>query len=135
MIAIVCVDDNNGMMFNHRRQSRDGILIEHIINLVGSGKLWMSEYSKELFWELHLSQIAIDENYLEKAGNGDFCFIEDQDINGYSENIEKLIIFKWNRRYPADIFLTIDYNSWILEESEDFEGNSHDKITKEIYRK
>ena len=27
MILIVCVDDHNGMMFNHRRQSQDLSLI------------------------------------------------------------------------------------------------------------
>ena len=26
MILIVCIDDNKGMMFNHRRQSQDGVL-------------------------------------------------------------------------------------------------------------
>ena len=28
MIAIVCVDDNRGMMFNNRRQSKDAALIK-----------------------------------------------------------------------------------------------------------
>lgn len=135
MIAIVCIDENNGMMFNHRRQSKDRILIEHIVNLVGSGKLWMGAYSEELFKESHLGQIAVDADYLEKAGRGEFCFIEERDIGGYVDKIEKLIIFKWNRHYPADAFLTIDENVWILEESEEFAGYSHDKITKEIYKK
>ena len=33
MIMIVCVDDNFGMMFNKRRQSRDKKLCEHILFL------------------------------------------------------------------------------------------------------
>ena len=28
MIVMVCIDDHNGMMFNHRRQSRDRAVIE-----------------------------------------------------------------------------------------------------------
>ena len=32
MIAIVIIDDNNGMMFNKRRQSKDIRLIERIID-------------------------------------------------------------------------------------------------------
>ena len=35
MILIVCVDDHNGMMFNHRRQSQDRILRGDILELTG----------------------------------------------------------------------------------------------------
>ena len=45
MILIVCIDDNKGMMFNHRRQSQDRVLRRHILDMVGNGKLWMNEYS------------------------------------------------------------------------------------------
>ena len=34
MILIVCIDDNKGMMFNHRRQSQDGVLRRHILDMV-----------------------------------------------------------------------------------------------------
>ena len=37
MKVIVCVDDNNGMMFNNRRQSRDRILIEDVVKSVVGG--------------------------------------------------------------------------------------------------
>lgn len=33
MNVIVCVDDNNGMLFNKRRQSRDKAVIDKIINI------------------------------------------------------------------------------------------------------
>ena len=46
MILIVCVDDHNGMMFNHRRQSQDRILRADILELTGGKKLWMNAYSK-----------------------------------------------------------------------------------------
>ena len=35
MIVIACLDDNGGMMFNHRRQSQDRVLRAHIAALVG----------------------------------------------------------------------------------------------------
>ena len=31
MRVIVCVDDNGGMLFNHRRQSRDRVLCERVL--------------------------------------------------------------------------------------------------------
>ena len=42
MIAIVCIDDNGGMMFNNRRQSRDVILLEKIIEITKGSKLWLN---------------------------------------------------------------------------------------------
>ena len=33
MKLIVCLDDKNGMMFNKRRQSRDRVLIENVLEL------------------------------------------------------------------------------------------------------
>ena len=34
MIVITCLDQKNGMMFNHRRQSQDSVLREHVAKLV-----------------------------------------------------------------------------------------------------
>ena len=45
MILIVCVDDHNGMMFNHRRQSQDRVLRADILELTDGKKLWMNAYS------------------------------------------------------------------------------------------
>ena len=49
MIAIVCLDDENGMLFNGRRQSRDRVVTERIALLAAGKKLWMNEYSAGLF--------------------------------------------------------------------------------------
>lgn len=133
MTVMLCIDDRNGMMFNHRRQSRDRVLQEHIMNLVGNGRLRISPYSQKLFQDAGQAEIFADEDFLEKAQKGDFCFVEDKDISPYEEKIERLIIFRWNRVYPADTFFPLDLTRYILEETENFEGNSHEKITKEIY--
>ena len=34
MIVITCLDQKNGMMFNHRRQSQDSVLRGHVAELV-----------------------------------------------------------------------------------------------------
>ena len=41
MIVIACLDDNGGMMFNHRRQSQDRMLRAHIAALVGDAMSWI----------------------------------------------------------------------------------------------
>lgn len=42
MRLIVCLDDKNGMAFNHRRQSRDRIITETIEELVKGSTLHFS---------------------------------------------------------------------------------------------
>lgn len=49
MKVIVCLDKSSGMMFNNRRQSRDAVLIEDVINYCGDNKIMCNSYSAELF--------------------------------------------------------------------------------------
>ena len=49
MILIVCIDEKNGMLFNNRRQSKDRNLIEHILKKIDSKKLWITDFSRDLF--------------------------------------------------------------------------------------
>lgn len=135
MIVIVCIDDNYGMMFNRRRQSKDQVLRKEILHLVGSQRLWMNAYTNKQFSNAHHPSIIIDENFLEKAEKGDYCFVEDKDLSDYTEKIEQIILFKWNRSYPADAFLSLNIDEWTLIQSKDFVGHSHEKITKETYKK
>ena len=135
MIVMLCVDDKNGMLFNRRRQSKDRVLQQHVLALDGSRRLFMSPYSRKQFTDTGSAEIIVDEAYLEKAEAGDYCFAEDGDVVSHADRIEKIILFRWNRNYPADTFFTLDLSGYILEKTEDFAGNSHEKITKEIYRR
>lgn len=134
MILILCVDDNNGMMFNHRRQSRDKVLSAHILNIVKNDPLWMNAYSASLF-NMNEANIIVDEAFLSQAGEGDYCFVENIDITPYEEKVEKIILYKWNRDYPDDFYFTLPLaeHGWNLTETNDFAGYSHEKITEEIY--
>ena len=134
MILILCTDDSNGMTFNNRRQSRDCIVRKHILADIADSKLWINQYSNEQFATL-TDNIQVDEDFLSKAERGEYCFIENVSLDGYEEKIEKIIMYRWNRRYPADFFFEIklDTGGWKLSDTEDFKGNSHDKITREVY--
>ncbi|MBO5333523.1 MAG: ribonuclease Z [Clostridia bacterium] len=126
MKLIVCLDDNNGMMFNKRRQSRDRILIENALEYCKGKELYTNEYSAKLFPE---SSVKICEKP-EDIENGYF-FAEN--ILPNEERIEEIIVYKWNRVYPADMYFNISLENWNLTETVDFEGSSHEKITREIY--
>lgn len=135
MIAVVCVDDSMGMMFNGRRQSRDRVLAARVAELARGNRLWMNPYSYELFENIAEGNINIDLDFLSKASDGELCFVENEELQAVENIIEKLILFRWNRSYPSDMTLDIDLRNWRLEESQDFVGSSHDKITMEVYIK
>lgn len=135
MNVILCIDDNFGMMFNKRRLSKDITLTKKIVEITKNSKLWLNKHSYALFEQLDTSNINVDENFLAEAANGEFCFVEDKELKPYEKWIEKLIVFRWNRSYPADQTLDIDLSKWRLSETNEFEGNSHEKITMEVYVK
>ncbi|MCD8224572.1 MAG: ribonuclease Z [Clostridiales bacterium] len=135
MIVVVCVDDKDGMMFNHRRQSQDRLLRADLLTLVGSGRLWMNAYSRKQFTEETGTDIVIAENFLEQAADGDYCFVEDLDAALWLPRVEAVLVYRWNRHYPADSYL----NHQLLEglaiaDTKEFAGSSHEKITRELYR-
>ena len=105
MTIIVCIDSNSGLMFNHRRQSKDKIVCNRILEIVKGSRLWMNAYSAQIFDDYE--QICIDEDFLQKAMPEDFCFIENNAIAPFEQQVNKIILFNWNRTYPADMYLDI----------------------------
>ena len=91
----------------------------------------IKSFSKTIF---EGEEVTIDENCLDNAGENDFCFIEDESIVPYQEKIKELIVYKWNRVYPADAEFEMP-EGFVLQSRVDFAGYSHEKITKEIYRR
>ena len=140
MRMICCVDDCMGMMFHHRRQSRDRILIRDIVTMCRGCKLWAAPYSEKILKEgtdegIERCEIIIDADFLEKAGKEDFCFVEEGLPLQYEETISQIILYRWNRKYPADVYFEIELDHWKMTGSREFPGSSHEKITKEIYKK
>ena len=135
MIIMVCVDDKNGMMFNKRRQSQDRVLRQHMLELAGDKKLLMNAYSRKQFPKEDEGRIAVAENGFQNIRSGEYCFLEDKDPAQYKEQIEELILFHWNRTYPADLCCTLDLSEWKQKTTEEFAGSSHEKITQEWYVK
>ena len=134
MKIIVCVDDNNGMMFNKRRQSRDRLVTADVTELAAGSRLWMNGYSKPLFSQDE-EGMKEDAGFLEKAGEDDYCFVENQSVQPYLAKIDEVIVYRWNRKYPADFYFDVDLHGWKMVGKKEFVGASHEKITRERYRK
>lgn len=135
MIVIVCVDDNNGMLFHNRRQSRDVLLYEHILQLTQDKKLLMNEYSAKQFLKQRCENIVVRNDFLDVAEENDYCFVENEDISQKQYDIQKIILYRWNRVYPADYYFQFpnEGKEWKLQHTSEIKGNSHDVITEEVY--
>ena len=132
MIIAVCVDDRMGMLFNHRRQSRDKVLIDDLMTLAET--VHINGFSEELFGD-YPDRIEIDEDFLENAESEDVCFVENIDLEPYADKIDKVILYCWNRHYPSSLKFKVDLSDDNCIEETEFAGNSHEKITREVYSK
>lgn len=136
MIIIAVIDDRNGLLFNKRRQSQDYILYEKILELTSNSCLWMNSYSSKQFAQHPAQHLTVDDEFLDKASEGEYCFIENVSTLPYLSKIEKIILYKWNRKYPGDFFFDIPLEQgWKITEVEDFPGSSHENMTKEVYER
>lgn len=136
MKLIICVDIDNGISFNHRRQSRDRGVIDDIARYVGDGKVYIDKYSKVLFEDVRLQVIIATLREKEmNIVNEDYYYLEKpEDFLKFNINeIDELILYRWDKKYPADYKLDIDFEKYKLKNILEFKGNSHEKITREVY--
>lgn len=132
MRLIVCLDRSGGMAFSGHRQSQDRVLRERLLALVGEGRLFLNAYSAGQFDSQE--HLAVSEDFLHRAGENDFCFVENTDIP--TEGVTEWYLFFWNRDYPGDRFFPLEAvrNDCRKTHSEQFVGFSHPKITLEVYK-
>lgn len=136
MIAILCLDSQNGLMFGGRRQSRDRLLLEDIRQFCEGKTLLMSEYSNRLFLQYGFAGQTVNPQFLSQAGPGDICFIEGNDLLSIVDRLEKLVLYCWNRVYPADLYFDPSLlEGWRLLERKDFPGSSHELLTRKVYER
>lgn len=137
MIVYVCIDDNEGTMFNHRRQSQDRVLRERMLEQTGESPIWVTPYTAKQFSADQQAKLTISADSLMKAGRGEYCFAEGEPLAPHEAKIEEVVLCRWNRVYPADTFLdiTLPGVGWELTSTAEFQGSSHPKITMETYRK
>ena len=130
MHVIVCVDNQNGMLFNRRRQSRDRAVIADILQNKENRTLYISSFSRDL-----LPDATVCPSCPEHAQEDAVYFVEDQPLTPMLHHITKITVYRWNRDYPGDFYLDIDplQAGFHVASQTDFPGYSHDKITKEVY--
>ncbi len=125
MKVIVCVDDNLGILFNNRRVSKDKLIIEDIKKT--TNEINIDIYSISLF-EGFKTNITSELTF-------GYNFIEKDSLLNKEALISEITIYYFNRKYPSSLKLELDLNLYKIVEQYEFVGNSHEKITKVIYRR
>jgi hypothetical protein len=133
MILAVCIDDQGGMAFNRRRQSRDRAQQEDLLKLCG-GVLRIAPYSALLF-DWAPEQVLVSEDFLTQTKTGEYCFVEDRSPASVADRVEAVVLYRWNRSYPSDLKFDLDLSAFRLVETIEFSGTSHETITREIYQR
>lgn len=132
MEIIICLDDNNGMLFNNRRQSRDSKVLLDIKNSL-NGSLTIFPFSEKLVSSAEIPYEIMSGS----ASENTVLFVEDRGIKEFLPVTNKITVYRWNRVYPADMSLDIVLSAegFRITQTVDFEGTSHEKITKEVYER
>ena len=133
MNVIICLDDNNGMLFNNRRQSRDKALLSDAFGNLQGEKLYITSFSEKLMAE-YCDKVTLCED-ASALQSGQWFFCENVDLTSFTDKIEMLVVYKWNRVYPADFNCNLDFSLFNLKSESEFEGNSHPVITKQTFAK
>lgn len=128
MTIYVCLDDRNGMLFNKRRQSRDAKVLEDIRSSIPE-HLTIDPFSEKLIREAEIPYVLAPESLPEDA----HFFLEARTASELLPGASTLVIYRWNRHYPADVRFDGDLTGFTLRETCEFPGKSHETITKEVY--
>lgn len=133
MHLILCLDTENGMAFNGRRQSRDAVQRTEMLAAVGEKSLFLTSASAALFGELPPNAEVTDS--AAKVPCGAYVFIEREKELPSPAAVEQLVIYRWGRTYPADEYAPLAaYTAGkSLISKREIVGSSHPEMIEEVY--
>ena len=77
----------------------------------------------------------VTENMENLQQEGEYRYLEQWDDTIDLDEIDDIIVYRWNRKDPADHYCPIDFSYWEIVEEIEFPGYSHEKITRQTYRR
>ena len=131
MVLSFCLEDRGGLSFQGKRLSRDRLLTEDLWQRSGQN-LWMAPESACLFAG---KTVTARRDFLTSAPPEAWCFAEHGPLYPGAVRAEKLAVYWWNRRYPADVFCDVGLTKWHKAEELVFCGFSHPEIRLEVYER
>lgn len=135
MTVYFCLDERNGLSFNKRRQSRDAAVLGDISSRL-SGELLIDPMSVSMVQEAEIPYCIALPELTEKIPDVHY-FVESRQPGDWVSLADQVVLYRWNRHYPADRWFTLDLLSmgFTLQQTMEFPGTSHEIITREVYTK
>ena len=133
MTLIVCFDAGRGVTFFGKRQSADSEVKRRIVKIASGEPVCMTKYSASLFRDTG-ANVALFED-LGEAPDDAVVFTESADLSRFGGKTDRLVIYRWNRKYPRDCvadFYPFDEGMRLVSMT-DFAGSSHGRVTEEIW--
>ena len=123
----LCIDKENGRSFYGKRTSSDREVRKRLLDMTDI--LYVDSYTAAQFTEDYRKEKlrVVDDPAGIHEGT---AFIELQDI---PEDADRIIIFQWPKRYPADRFLDFRFSGWRKAKKEEFPVYAHEKATINIW--
>lgn len=128
MTIYVCLDQRGGMRFNNRRQSRDAAVLADILSSLPD-VLTIDPCSEKLIQAAGIPYTLASGVFSEDT----HFFLEEGIASEIVPQASRVVIYRWNRHYPADVRFDGDLSGFTLQSTEEFPGKSHETITKEVY--
>lgn len=125
----LCIDKENGRSFYGRRTSSDREVRKKLLDMTDT--LYVDAYTAAQFTEDYGKKKlkVVDDPAGIDEGT---AFIELQDI---PEDADRIIIFQWPKKYPADRFLDFRLSGWRKVKKEEFPGYAHEKVTMNVWER
>lgn len=132
MILIFTLDEQNGTQFAGKRQSTDRALADNILEVAGN-RLYMKATSQGFFANATQPNSAHIVTDFADVPTDAYIFAEEVVPASIMDAAEKIYVYRWNRRYPSFTKDRVDLAGYQCYVENEFPGNSHEKITMEVY--
>jgi len=131
-ILVVCRENGHGIMFNHRRVSRDEAVLSDVRKIAPTRNLYCSEYSFRYWARGRNHPSLVITRQPDPSSEGVFVLEDSAMTPDELKTFRRIIVYEWNRDYPSDVKFEVPNDYALVNESE-FIGNSHEKITRRVY--
>lgn len=139
MTLVITVDEAMGLAFGGKRQSRDRELTRDIWRMADGRRIVAAEYSRLLFEEaqIDVSGMLFAPDPALAAEATDVVLLELGAAEAELLAADELVIYCWNRRYPATVKLDPELieRHFVKADEREFVGNSHEKLTRVTYKR
>ena len=128
------LDDKNAVTFAGKRQSKDIKVAQKMCEFMSGTPLAIKAKSANFFEGVDIPLVTVD-NFVDCREDTPTAFCEEIPSQEVLDNALVLIVFRWNRNYPSLTNERLNLDGYSKTFVEEFAGNSHEKITVEVYNK